>query len=153
MSTHNQTVTGGRSLVFTLFNDTLRNSAYITSSKWVVDSKGCWRLRMSSIFKALSWCLLQGLRKTMKTQLVQPVTRSRSEQGRLKMHIRSIRSNLRIWPQIWMCLRFLLFWDVTQRWLVSHLPTFRDSLLVPSPWVKQSWPTTSSDRLSRNVGN
>jgi len=43
---------------------------------------------------------------------------------RLKMRIKNIRSNLRIWPQIWMRLRSLLFWDVTQRWVVVSYRRF-----------------------------
>jgi hypothetical protein len=45
-----------------------------------------------------------------------------------------------------------LSWDLTQRRLVTGLPTRRGNFLVPSLRVKQS-KKTDTDRLSRNVGN
>jgi hypothetical protein len=48
---------------------------------------------------------------------------------RLKMPIKNIRSYLRIWPQIWMGMRSLLFWDVTQRWLVVSYRRFGTTYL------------------------
>jgi len=45
-----------------------------------------------------------------------------------------------------------LFWDITQRRLIVTLPTFRDSLPVPSSWTALTL-DDGTDNLSRKVGN